>query len=808
MRSKLLFSCLFILSIVFISCARSEKVYHVNLTKSATEANEAYEKGFYPEAINEYKRALTEYRLNKDKTGLLMCYERLAWLHNELGEYTQALNYIEKAIPLGKEVYGEVAELLSIRAEIYMHTGEIEMAEKIADESLAEIEDFEMPTLFLFPPSSTKISEYGRKIRARTHAHVVKALIRYFNGNYQEALALLEKGSVSIDRAKGVAEHGLYGNFYKPGPTFFMGYGHIYTLRGATLAELGKWEEAEKNFAKGEEAFKTANRYYGTLLNRTLYYRAKFVNKTRKAGAEEIADMEQFLSRLESFGASHLSWRMAFELGRYFDKQGDSDQAIKFWLRAAKILEHTRNSLKQDSLKQVFQASVRTVYEAIADYYWKQGNKGAAFAYIERARARAFLDLIASTEVARPKKISKKNLDTLETLNKKITDLQFAMSAGDKNEILSKQNEYKRAKLNRRMLINKMVSKNLAFASTQAVKTASLRKIQGSLDKETALLSFFLTDKFLYTFVVKNNSFWGERKDIDKKEIQLLVRDMRAGLRQQDEEFTKDINQKLSETLIHPISEKIANRGKLVIIPTGRLHYLPLSSLRNSENKPLVETHVLYTLPSASSITYIRSSKRVRRNVVALGNPKRTDGISSLPGAEAEARAIASIYPNTNIAIGAKATEGVVRKRKKRVGVLHFATHGKYDYREPLRSALLLAPGEESDGNLEAHEIFSMKLPSDIVVLSACESGIGKISKGDEVQGLNRAFLFAGAKATVSSLWKVSDEATSVFMKKFYRELRNNSAAKSLQLAQNHLRNSEKYRSPYYWSSFYLTGAP
>ena len=140
----------------------------------------------------------------------------------------------------------------------------------------------------------------------------------------------------------------------------------------------------------------------------------------------------------------------------------------------------------------------------------------------------------------------------------------------------------------------------------------------------------------------------------------------------------------------------------------------------------------------------------------------------------------------------------------KDTAIIHIAAHGIYNPVHPLKSSLLLARDQANDGDLETLEIFSLSLNPRLVVLSACQSGVGKVRRGDEVQSLNRAFLYAGAGGVLASLWSVSDQSTYELMASFYNALKSQPPAQALRSAQLELMKT--YPSPYHWAAFYLTG--
>jgi len=135
---------------------------------------------------------------------------------------------------------------------------------------------------------------------------------------------------------------------------------------------------------------------------------------------------------------------------------------------------------------------------------------------------------------------------------------------------------------------------------------------------------------------------------------------------------------------------------------------------------------------------------------------------------------------------------------------IHFATHGQFSPDNPLQSALLLSPDARSNGMLTVDKLYSMQLNANLVTLSACETGLSKVANGDELVGLTRGFLYAGASSIVASLWKVDDLATAYLMVRFYRGMQQTDKLDALRKAQ--LETRKKYPHPYYWSAFQLTG--
>src|SRR5262245_31862879 len=163
-----------------------------------------------------------------------------------------------------------------------------------------------------------------------------------------------------------------------------------------------------------------------------------------------------------------------------------------------------------------------------------------------------------------------------------------------------------------------------------------------------------------------------------------------------------------------------------------------------------------------------------------------------------------------NARIGDAATASAFRASAGDYDILHLVSHYRPNTITPIFSSLILAPGEGASGSLELHEVYGMELKkADLVVLSVCQSNSGAHSRGDDITGLSRAFLYAGAPTVISSLWNVDDQATSELMTSFYKRLQEGmSKAAALRAAQAETRAKPEYSHPYYWAGFVLTGRP
>ncbi|HEX3127008.1 MAG TPA: CHAT domain-containing tetratricopeptide repeat protein [Thermoanaerobaculia bacterium] len=297
----------------------------------------------------------------------------------------------------------------------------------------------------------------------------------------------------------------------------------------------------------------------------------------------------------------------------------------------------------------------------------------------------------------------------------------------------------------------------------------------------------------------------------------------------------------LSRQLLGPVAGRI--RGKnLLVVATDILHYAPFEALPDPESPsvPLIARHAVNRIPSASVLGKLRARRAARRApaglLTALGDPVSCDSddrlpagtrgygdaegrLPPLPAAGREVRGILklarSAYPGAKVvsATGFEATRGqIVRGALAGFSIAHLATHGLVDPEHPERSALLLARfdarGRRREGRLTAEDVRRLDLPADLVVLSACQTALGRDFRGEGPMGLTHAFLSAGASGVVVSLWSVDDRATAVLMEQFYRGLLVGALppAEALRQAQLALWRDPEWSAPFYWAGFVLEG--
>jgi CHAT domain-containing protein len=296
----------------------------------------------------------------------------------------------------------------------------------------------------------------------------------------------------------------------------------------------------------------------------------------------------------------------------------------------------------------------------------------------------------------------------------------------------------------------------------------------------------------------------------------------------------------LYDLLVRPAESRLAQAKRLMIIPDGPLHVLPFAALMRNEREYLVEWKSLHSIVSAAVYAELRKphprAHRAVNQVVAFGDPRYpnldktkpesvtdselrsavTNGLAltRLVFSREEVETIAATFPErTKSYVGADATEERAKSLGADVRYVHFAAHGLLDERFPLNSALALTIPEKwteghKNGLLQAWEIFDqVRLDADLVTLSACNTALGQEQNGEGLIGLSRAFLYAGARSVLASLWNVNDYRTATLMKRFYADLKQGkSKDEALRTAQVQLLHSRASSHPFYWAAFTLIG--
>jgi CHAT domain-containing protein len=329
----------------------------------------------------------------------------------------------------------------------------------------------------------------------------------------------------------------------------------------------------------------------------------------------------------------------------------------------------------------------------------------------------------------------------------------------------------------------------------------ALPDIAGRLAPEETLVNYFLTGDSLYALVMNGTAVTGMK--LPAVGLVDQIRAFRKAIESNDAAAGAK-GRVLYDRLIRPLAGQIKG-PRLTLCPHGALHYVPFAALLDGDQY-LIDRYSVRVMPSASALAYLKTDKPEKvGKVLALGDPDLGDARYDLPNALAEAVQVAQMFPDSRALLRKEASKTAVKELGGSFSILHFASHAVFDPDTPLASGLFLAKGNEPDGRLTVRELYAMRLDAQLVTLSACQTGLGKVLSGDEVIGLTRGFFYAGARTIVASLWSVQDQATAELMVSFYRNLAHADQREALRLAQ--IQTRKTHPAPVYWAAFEITGS-
>ena len=332
---------------------------------------------------------------------------------------------------------------------------------------------------------------------------------------------------------------------------------------------------------------------------------------------------------------------------------------------------------------------------------------------------------------------------------------------------------------------------------------ASLKALQQSMREERyEMLQYLVLEHGLILWHIAPDSVFVRNVFLPRTEVIGKVAALQKSLSNRHARFDETAARELFLFLIQPALSRIRSE-RLVIIPHEDLHYVPFQVLQDPANgRYLGERFQVTYAPSASVLLGLKRSPGLSGGrLLAVRDP-------DIEAARQEVRAIAKFFPGRNqVVMDDRARETDVKAWVRDFDVIHLAVHGTFEAGEPMLSYLTLAPGAGDDGRLTAAEMFGLALDkSRLVVLSGCETGRAEATHGNEILGMVRALMYAGAGTLVLSHWKVDSEATALWMQTFYDAASSRPMPEAARAALVKVKSNSAYTHPYYWAAFTLIG--
>ena len=500
-----------------------------------------------------------------------------------------------------------------------------------------------------------------------------------------------------------------------------------------------------------------------------------------------------------------------------------------------------------------------------------QGFDAEALRASERGRARSLLEKLSEAPIdirqgIDPALIEKERDLTLVMNAKAQREMAVKARKGSAEEITTLQRELSTLEDEYQQVQAAIRKSSPQYSALTQPQPLDLKGIQQQLDPNTVLLEYALGEQRSYVWAVTQDSLQTyalpkreEVENVARRVYESLVArsvtksletptQRQTRIAEADADFQKRATE-LSRMILAPAARDL-RRKRLVIVADGALQYVPFGALPVARNRPLIVDHELVSLQSASAFAVQRqnlANRPLAPKAVAViadpvfsindarlhpgapvtesastriiehlpGGPSGQLSIPRLPFTRSEADQILAVSPagSTLKAVDFNANRVLAGSSElSKYRYVHFATHGYLDTTRAGLSAVVLSmfdkEGKPQDGFLRTHDIYNLKLPAELVVLSACETGLGKDVTGEGLEGLTRAFMYAGARRVVVSLWNVNDKATAMLMQRFYTEMLRSgkTPAAALRAAQIEMLRTRQWQSPYFWAPFVMQG--
>ncbi|TPN87536.1 CHAT domain-containing protein [Aquimarina algicola] len=713
----------------------------------------------YPKALECTQKALNMYLsvLSENHPRISNCYESMGIIYEEIGEYPKALEYTQKALDLRLGIYGEKSRQV---AYSYRLLGVIYKSKK----------------------------EY------------VKAL--YFFNKAIDINTNLQKGWNGVITVESL------------------------NLIAAIHAEKKKLKKALEYYNKAKLVNVKSNKLdkNNNLLFLDLYL-----------------DVINYLGTLTGEATVHKS---------IYDENQDLtslQNSINTYKQADTLIQNMRQSFTNYQDKLTFSKTAKEVYEGaiiahLTLYEVEKDQKSLeqAFYYAEKSKANTLKELLTD---ANAKKFTglpddlialEKELRIEKSFYKSRITEELSNQEVDSTKISTFENELFRVNRSQDSLIDVLEQNYPKYHELKYQNTiVTVADIQQQLDDQTTVVEFFTLDSTTYAFTISKEAI--DVKSLQTKELTKKIEAFRSQVINKDLQQYKQQAYELYTTLLKPIRDQCKG-DQLLIIPDGSLWHLNFDLLltqKPTSNNPADLPYLLreYAISYGNSANLLFSKSTTTSDDVSklqeclafsfsdstqvVDAPTMTlatlrDTGDDLPGTRAEIRAISEIIDGEYY-YGSQAIEKNFKDKASQYNILHLALHGEVDNEHPENSKLYFTKSKDTleDNLLYSHELFAMDIPAELTVLSACNTGSGKIAKGEGIMSLGSAFQYAGSKSLLLTNWSVSDRTTPELIQYFYKNLKEGmNKSKALQQAKlTYIKEADIHsRDPFYWGSFYLVG--
>ena len=678
-----------------------------------------------------------------------------------------------------------------------------------------EQEDYAVAQKFF----NASLAIYRSQGNAREEARVLLnlAVLEQRQGRDDEALKLFERTLERANAAKSV------------------------DVQIAAGAGLGGVLTAKRDFPNALKAInqnlELARRVNAKTREAELLWRAAQTYFAMHDYRESAASAEKALMLARSLRLPKLTYLATAALGEAYAADDKVELAITTLTEAINQIEELRDQVvgRLESRQLFFENKVGP-YHTMVKLLTQRGNNFEALLYAERAKGRVLLeavrnnrrdlrDIPTESEKAQAEFLMNKYLAIKKRIKSQPSgeppdELQNELNAVRK-ELVVFQERFAAAHPD--LLLRVGPARPLTHANLNSLVRAN----------DLAYLEYVVTGDKVGLFILKRNGVNPDHElkyvnlPVNADELRRKVSEFHSALAERQPDYDS-LGRELYRLLIEPAANELQNINTICIIPDEFLWTLPFQALTNTRGNYLIQEYSLFYAPSFTVLNEMalrRQQQNSKESLIAFGNPvigrngKLKQNLHPLPETELEVAAIAATARTQmkKVLVGREADEKTFKMLAPQYATIHLATHGVLDNRDPLNSYLLLTKTEdetENDGLLHAREIIDLNLDADLAVLSACETGNGRISPGEGVIGMSWAFLVAGARSVVVSQWRVNSASTSRADERFLSSdwrartmLKGHNKSQALREASLRLLKDRRYRHPFYWAGFVLVSS-
>jgi len=728
----------------------------------------------YREALDLARKANHANYQVKALLGLVRVYLR------GLRDYTEAASHLEEALRLGPAGVEprELFDRYDLKSALHDARGELVAAAEASDRAFAVAKEMNTPEQ-LFYAHFGRGSVYSK---LASNCDIKRGAAPCYEA--------LDRARRDLEQALAVAKN--------------QGYAYFAGLIDGSLRGL---ERRRENFRQEE-----------TSLGITAKYK---IFHPKRPG--DVLVSEEFFSRDRVFppGSEPLVREMIRKysgdaIGYHIEglfklNLGQEAEAFKAFLKAVELLEADRRRLSDESGRGAFLEDKIEIYYTPLLYLLQARRRAQAFDLLERSRARALADALQTQELGLAQPADRKFYAEALQINARLSQLQKELfnlrSATDPGRgagrVAAAEQEVQRLEGDYRRLQQGVVAAGSKLQELVVSRPVPLADLQQVMKRENfEVLTYLVLKEQVVLWHLSGEAVNVRSIFLTREELVGKVSSLRRSLVDPAVKFDEQTARELFLFLIQPALGWIKSE-RLVIVPHDDLNYVPFQAFQDpADGRFLGERFDISYAPSATVLMGLKPGAGIRGGrLLAAADPE-------IGAARREVLALGRLYPTgSKLLSGELVKEADVKAWAGDYDLIHLSVHGVFVAQEPLLSHLRLGPGGAEDGKLTAAEMFGLPLAgARLIVLSACDTGQARATRANEVSGMVRSLLYAGANTLVLSSWAIDADSTALWMETFYREAQSRPPAGAARLAIAAVRRDPRYSHPYYWAPFLLTG--